>query len=118
MYAPYLMRPSRLAASFVSTEKRLKVNAAIDPLALARPISSFISKLKKFVRSVVDKAACQHISSRSVKQRFLIPPTGTSACVVTKKLPERDGEFEYRVKSANELHERVVREGELSDVPY
>jgi hypothetical protein len=65
-------------ASFVSTEKRLKVNAAIDPLALARPISSFISKLKKFVRSVVDKAACQHISSRSVKQRFLTPPTGTS----------------------------------------
>jgi hypothetical protein len=39
------------------------------------------------------------------------------ACVVTKKLAERDGEFEYRVKSANELHERVVREGELSDAP-
>jgi hypothetical protein len=54
MHAPYLMRPLRLAASFVSTEKRLKGNAAIDPLALARPISSFISKLKKFVRSVVD----------------------------------------------------------------
>jgi hypothetical protein len=49
-----------------------------SPLALARPISSFISKLKKFVRSVVDKAACQHISSRSVKQRFLTLPTGTS----------------------------------------
>jgi hypothetical protein len=32
------------------------------------------------------------------------------ACVVTKKLPERDGEFDYRVKSANELHEPVVRE--------
>jgi hypothetical protein len=39
------------------------------------------------------------------------------AYVVTKKLPERDGEFEYRVKSANEPHERVVREGELIDVP-
>jgi hypothetical protein len=26
--------------------------------------------------------------------------------MVTKKLPERDGEFEYRVKSANEPHER------------
>jgi hypothetical protein len=33
------------------------------------------------------------------------------AYIVTKKLPERDGEFEYRVKSANEAHERVVREG-------
>jgi hypothetical protein len=30
---------------------------------------------------------------------------------------ERDGEFEYRVKSVNEPHERVVREGELSGVP-
>ena len=39
------------------------------------------------------------------------------AYVVTKKLPERDGEFAYRVKSGNEPHERVVREGELSDVP-
>ena len=26
------------------------------------------------------------------------------AYIVTKKLPERDGEFAYRVKSANELH--------------
>jgi len=32
-------------------------------------------------------------------------------------LPEREGEFEYRVKSANEPHERVVRESDLSDVP-
>ena len=39
------------------------------------------------------------------------------AYVVTRQLPERDGEFLYRVKSAREPHERVVREGELSDVP-
>ena len=39
------------------------------------------------------------------------------AHIVTKKLPERNGEFEYRVKSANEPHERVVRESELSNVP-
>jgi hypothetical protein len=38
------------------------------------------------------------------------------AYIVTKKLPEHNGEFEYRVKSVNEPHERVVREGELSDV--
>jgi hypothetical protein len=46
---------------------------------------------------------------------FLNVPGG--AYVVTKKLPERDGEFEYRVKSANEPHERTVRESQLSDVP-
>src|SRR5262249_14494973 len=33
--------------------------------------------------------------------------------VVTKQLPERKGEFEYRIKSASESHERVVRESEL-----
>jgi hypothetical protein len=39
------------------------------------------------------------------------------ACIVTRKLPEREGEFEYRVKSANEPHERIARESQLSDVP-
>jgi hypothetical protein len=32
---------------------------------------------------------------------------------VIKQLPERGGEFEYRLKSINEPHERVVRENEL-----
>jgi hypothetical protein len=35
---------------------------------------------------------------------------------VTKKLPESRGEFEYRIKSMNEPHERVARESELQDV--
>jgi hypothetical protein len=34
--------------------------------------------------------------------------------VVTKQLPERNGEFEYRIKKISELHERVAREGELA----
>ena len=34
--------------------------------------------------------------------------------VVTKQLPERDGEFEYRIKSVSEPHERVARETELA----
>jgi hypothetical protein len=33
---------------------------------------------------------------------------------VTKQLPERDGQFEYRIKSAGEPHERVAKESELS----
>jgi hypothetical protein len=32
---------------------------------------------------------------------------------VTKQMPESGGEFEYRIKSMNERHERVVRESEL-----
>jgi hypothetical protein len=33
---------------------------------------------------------------------------------VIKQLPERDGQFEYRIKSSRELHERVAKESELS----
>jgi len=35
------------------------------------------------------------------------------AYVVIKRLPMRDGEFEYQIKSVTELDERVVREREL-----
>jgi hypothetical protein len=34
--------------------------------------------------------------------------------VVTKQLPQNAGEYEYRIKSINEAHERVVRESELA----
>ena len=33
--------------------------------------------------------------------------------IVVRRFPARDGEFEYRIKSANEPHERVVRESQL-----
>jgi hypothetical protein len=39
------------------------------------------------------------------------------AYVILKKMPERDGEFEYRVRNIAEPHERVVREGQLSGAP-
>jgi hypothetical protein len=32
---------------------------------------------------------------------------------VTRRMPDRAGEFEYRIKSMKELHERVVSESEL-----
>jgi len=35
---------------------------------------------------------------------------------IIKKLPQSDGEFEYRIKSMNEPHERVARESELRGV--
>ena len=35
-------------------------------------------------------------------------------CEVTNQLPHNGREFEYRVKSANEQHERVAGEGELT----
>jgi hypothetical protein len=45
------------------------------------------------------------------------PPPGRYAppgiYVVSAKLPERDGEFEYHIGHSRELHERVARESEL-----
>jgi hypothetical protein len=38
----------------------------------------------------------------------------TGVYEVTKQLPHDGREFEYRIKSANEEHERVAREGELT----
>jgi hypothetical protein len=39
------------------------------------------------------------------------------AYTVVRKLPEHDGEFEYRVRSSLEEHERVVRESEMRAAP-
>jgi hypothetical protein len=36
------------------------------------------------------------------------------AYVVTRQLPERDGEFEYLIKSVAEPHQRAARESQLS----
>ena len=48
------------------------------------------------------------------------PPRGIFAprgpYVVTAKLPERDGTFEYRIRSVSETHERLARESELQDM--
>jgi hypothetical protein len=35
---------------------------------------------------------------------------------VVKRMPLRDGDFEYRVRSTNEPYERVVRESQLRNV--
>jgi hypothetical protein len=46
--------------------------------------------------------------------RRLYAPRGVY--VVTAKLPERDGEFEYHIKHISEPHERLARESELHAV--
>jgi hypothetical protein len=33
--------------------------------------------------------------------------------VLTAKLPECDGQFEYHIKHTSELHERIARESDL-----
>jgi hypothetical protein len=33
--------------------------------------------------------------------------------IITKQMPPEGGEFKYRIRSVDELHERMVNEGEL-----
>ncbi len=39
------------------------------------------------------------------------------AYIVIQKMPEHDGEFEYRVRSSHDPHEGVVRESQLTASP-
>jgi hypothetical protein len=59
-----------------------------------------------------------------VSHRFILgqgvgytPPSGVNAppgvYVVIAKLPERDGESEYRIRHVNGAHEFTAKEGEL-----
>jgi hypothetical protein len=40
------------------------------------------------------------------------------AYVIIKRLPERDGEFEYQIKSVVDPDQRVVRESQLRPNPW
>lgn len=51
---------------------------------------------------------------QTVVYRARFAPPG--ACVVTAKLPERNGEYEYHIRNAAEKNERMVRESELSAI--
>jgi hypothetical protein len=51
----------------------------------------------------------QHVQFSSA----IIRNASRGVYVVTKQLPESAGEYEYRIKSINEPHERLVRESEL-----
>ena len=46
------------------------------------------------------------------------PPTGNHAprgpYLIVAQLPKRDGDFEYQIKHANEMHERIVPENDLT----
>ena len=51
---------------------------------------------------------------QTVVHRARYAPSGT--CVVTAKLPERNGEYEYRIRNVAEKNERMAREFELQAI--
>jgi hypothetical protein len=57
-----------------------------------------------------------HIGDIVELSRSILRSASGGVYEVTKQLPESDaGEYQYRVKSINEPHERVVGESELSE---
>jgi hypothetical protein len=72
-------------------------------------------------------ARCVGFWANNMPHKFILgqaveyhPPGGHYAppgiYVVTAKLAERDGEFEYYIKHTKELYERIARESELRGV--
>jgi hypothetical protein len=57
------------------------------------------------------------IGERLFSARSVDLNVSDGAYVVLKRLPMRDGEFEYQIKSLTEADERVVRESELRSSP-
>jgi hypothetical protein len=53
--------------------------------------------------------------SESLRQWARTAEAPPGVYVVTAKLPERDGEFEYHIKHTSELHERIAKESELHE---
>ena len=49
----------------------------------------------------------------SFSRGFPYREAATGDYQVLCRLPRRDGEYQYRIKSAHEPHERVVKESEL-----
>ena len=48
-------------------------------------------------------------------QKSIAPVDAPSGrCKITRRLPEKDGEFEYAIRSDYENHDRVARESELT----
>jgi hypothetical protein len=54
-----------------------------------------------------------HLGQTVVCRARYAPP---GACVVTAKLPVRNGEYEYRIRNLAEKNERMARESELQAI--
>jgi hypothetical protein len=97
---------------FVCVPPRLVEMASLFLRRAHHPEAIWLLRCVPFYGGAVHKF---NIGQTVFLERYLERPLGASggAYVITKRLPERDGEFEYRIKSVNEPHERAVRESQL-----
>ena len=57
------------------------------------------------------------IGERLFLVRSIDPKMPQGAYIVIKRLPKRDDEFEYQIKSVNGHHDGTVRESQLRTTP-
>ena len=99
----------------IAVAQNISANALVSKIDRERQAANLSSAIRVYV--------LEHYRP-AMTHKFILgqgvgytPPHGQYAppglYVVTAKLPERDGEFEYRIKHINEAHERTARESEL-----
>ena len=103
----------------IAVAQNISANALVSKIDSERDVAYLSSAIRVYVLEHYRLAA-----NTSMTHKFILgqgvgytPPHGQYAppglYVVTAKLPERDGEFEYRIKHINQAHERTARESEL-----
>ena len=86
------------------------LNDACRHTALIDVSSLFVPS---FGRWAASNMSHKFILGQAVEYRGRHAPSGIY--VVTAKLPERDGEFEYHIRHPSEPHNRIARESELHE---
>jgi hypothetical protein len=71
------------------------------------------TEVPSFGRWAASNMSHKFILGQAVEYRGRHAPSGIY--VVTAKLPERDGEFEYHIRHPSEPHNRIARESELHE---
>ena len=102
----------------IAVAQNISANALVSKIDRERQAANLSSAIRVYV--------LEHyrLAGPAMTHKFILgqgvgytPPHGQytppGLYVVTAKLPERDGEFEYRIKHINEAHERTARESEL-----
>ena len=102
----------------IAVVQNISANALVSKIDRERQAANLSSAIRVYV--------LEHyrLAGPAMTHKFILgqgvgytPPHGQYAppglYVVTAKLPERDGEFEYRIKHVHEARERTARESEL-----
>jgi predicted DNA-binding ribbon-helix-helix protein len=102
----------------IAGAQNISANALVSKIDRERDVAYLSSAIRLYV--------LEHyrLAGPAMTHKFILgqgvgytPPHGQYAplglYVVTAKLPERDGEFEYRIKHISEAHEHTARESEL-----